>query len=32
MLGVGATSTQLLTALDERFQRVRSAYEDFLKS
>jgi len=31
MLGGGATSAQLLSALDERFQRVRSAYENSLK-
>ena len=31
MLGGGATSAQLLSALDERFQRVRSAYETFLR-
>ena len=32
MLGSGASSEQLLAALDERFQRVRSAYEDLLES
>ncbi len=30
MLGGGATSEQLLAALDERFQRVRAAYEELL--
>jgi glutamate-ammonia-ligase adenylyltransferase len=30
MLGSGASSDQLLSALDERFRRVRSAYEEFL--
>jgi glutamate-ammonia-ligase adenylyltransferase len=30
MLGSRATSAQLLAALDERFRRVRSAYEDLL--
>ncbi len=30
MLGSGATSDQLLSALDERFQRVQSAYGDFV--
>jgi glutamate-ammonia-ligase adenylyltransferase len=32
MLGGGATSEQLLAALDERFQRVRAAYEELRKA